>query len=70
MGISYVFLLTYIPDFNPVDRAFNKIKLLLKAPEYEDLVSADLHVAIQIAVSNISESDCKTFFKYTNIINM
>ena len=70
MGVEYIFLPTYSPDFNPAELAFSKIKKLLKRPEFHDIVAEDLKVAVLMAVSHITSNDCYGYFKCTNSLNM
>ena len=70
MNIQYVFLPPYSPDFNPVEKAFNMIKTLLKTPQFTNLIACDLHVAVLYAVGMITPVHCEGFFKTTEIINL
>lgn len=61
-GCSLVFLPSYSPDFNPIERAFSKVKTLLrkaKARSFEALVEATGG-----ALSAVSKEDAHGFFAH------
>ena len=61
-GCRLVFLPSYSPDFNPIEEAFSKVKMLLrkaKARSFEALVEAT-----GVALSAVSERDALGFFAH------
>ena len=68
--ITFVFLPTYSPDFNPVELVFNKLKILLKKSEYTTIVAEDIKVAVLTAVQEITPLNCHHFYRATGTLNM
>ncbi|KAK3104846.1 hypothetical protein FSP39_011539 [Pinctada imbricata] len=70
MGIELVFLPVYSPDLNPAEMCFSKIKTLLKDESYQNLVPANLKVAIGMAISEISVSNVKGYYRCTEYLQV
>ena len=69
LGIIVVYLPTYSPELNPVELAFNKLKIVLKTEELQPLVHANhLHAAIYAALDTITEHDMLGFCRSTDYI--
>lgn len=60
-GGTLIFLLPYSPDFNPIELAFSKIKVLLKGVAARTV--EDLLAAIRDAIDAITRDDAHAFFK-------
>ena len=54
LGIDVVYLPIYSPELNPVEFAFNKLKIVLKMEEMRLSVEANLHVAVYSALDQIT----------------
>ncbi|XP_068675165.1 uncharacterized protein [Montipora foliosa] len=62
MGIDVVYLPTYSPELNPVEFAFNKLKIALKMEEIMRLlVEGNLHAAVYSALDQILRMICEAF---------
>ena len=70
MGVTYFFLPTYSPDLNPTEKCFSKIKTLLKQDKYQTMLINNLKVAIGNAVSEISASDLREYYRITSCIQI
>ena len=68
MGIDVVYLPTYSPELNPVELAFNKLKIVLKMEEMRLLVEANLHAAVYSALDQITANDMRGFYRETGYI--
>lgn len=68
MGIDVVYLPTYSPELNPIELVFQKLKIVLKREEMQQLVSADLHAAIYFALEEITENDIAGFYRNTEYL--
>ncbi|XP_044174449.1 uncharacterized protein LOC122958075 [Acropora millepora] len=68
MGINIVYLPTYSPELNPVEFAFNKLKIVLKMEEMRLLVEANLHAAVYSALDQITANDMRGFYRETGYI--
>ena len=60
-GASVVFLLPYSPDMNPIGRCWSKIKTFLRAVKAR--TGKTLEAAIKEALSTVTESDARAWFK-------
>ena len=69
-GVEYCFLPTYSPDLNPAENCFLKIKSCLKQEKFGDLVEQNLKLAIIAAISEITQSDIRQFYRYTGYLNV
>ena len=63
MGIELVYLPVYSPDLNPAEMCFSKIKAVLKDDKYQNIVPANLKVAVGTAISEISVSNINGFYR-------
>lgn len=68
MGIDVVYLPTYSPELNPVEFAFNKLKIVLKMEEMRLLVEGNLHAAVYSALDQITANDMRGFYRETGYI--
>lgn len=68
MCIDVVYLPTYSPELNPVEFAFNKLKVVIKMEELEALVTLNLDAAIYTALDQITVSDMQGFYRETGYI--
>ena len=48
----------YSPDFNPLEEAFSKVKLIMKAMEVEMQIIEDIDTVVYSAFSCIAPQDC------------
>lgn len=68
MGIDVVYLPTYSPEFNPVELVFQKLKVVLKREEMQQLVSANVHAAVYTTLEEITENDMVGFYRNTGYL--
>lgn len=61
-GASVVFLPPYSPDMNPIERCWSKLKTYLRAAKARTREA--LETAIKQALSTITESDARAWFKH------
>ena len=59
-GATRVFLPPYSPDFNPIEKAFAKLKALLRTAAARTI--EDLWVAIAEAIERFPPEQCANFF--------
>lgn len=64
MGIEFIFTPTYLPDLNPVELSFNKVKCLLSG-RLTDNMSKNLKIAVGEAVEAVSSTDARNFYSAT-----
>lgn len=69
-NVEYTFLPTYLPDLNPVENCFNKIKNILTQERFREIVANNLKLSIVYAIKEIQQSDLINFFKHTGCINI
>lgn len=50
---------TYSPDFNPIEEAFSKTKIMMKAMELEMQVLQDIDTIVYAAFLTITPADCE-----------
>jgi transposase len=62
VGAEVVYLPPYSPDFNPIERAFSKVKQLLRSLAARAV--ADLWNGIQPVLDRISARDAAGFFRH------
>lgn len=60
-GAELIYLPPYSPDLNPIEKAWSKLKTLLRKTKAR--TSQALHTAISDALSLITEQDAKEWFK-------
>jgi transposase len=70
IGCVLLYLPTYLPEFNPAENVFNKLKTILRRFEYRELLRDSLHVAVHQALQEIATNDMRGFFKFTGYINV
>ncbi len=61
-GASVIFLPPYSPDMNPIERCWSKIKTYLRAAKARTREA--LEAAIKQALSTVTESDARAWFKH------
>ncbi len=61
IGVRILFLPPYSPDFNPIEKAFAKLKALLRAAEKRTV--PDLIEEITNIFDSISSEECKAYFR-------
>ena len=61
IGVRILFLPPYSPDFNPIEKAFAKLKALLRAAEKRTV--PDLIDEITKIFDSISSEECKAYFR-------
>ncbi len=59
-GAILLYLPPYSPDFNPIERAFAKLKALLRAAATRTI--PDLCDAIRDAIAQFTPDECKNYF--------
>lgn len=70
IGVDYVFLPTYSPDFNPCENCFSKIKTLLKSTNVIDALQYSLKLAVLLCFQEISAEDCVNFYRKTGYLRV
>lgn len=70
IGCTAVYLPTYLPEFNPAEFVFNKLKIIQRRFEYRELLRENLHVAVHEALKEITPLDMRGFFNYTGYIEV
>lgn len=65
-GARLVFLPPYSPDLNPIERCWSKIKTALRAAKAR--TRAALEAAIKQAISTVTESDARAWFKHCGYV--
>jgi transposase len=60
-GASLLYLPPYSPDFNPIEKAFSKLKALLRKAAARTV--DDLHQAVANAIDAITPAECVNYFK-------
>ena len=58
-GARLLYLPPYSPDFNPIERAFAKLKALLRSAAAR--TTADLHQAIRAAFARFTPQECRNY---------
>ena len=69
-GAILHFLPPYSPDYNPIEEAFSKVKIVMKSMEVEMQALDDIDTIIYAAFSSISPDDCKAWIKQSGIYNL
>jgi len=59
-GAMLLYLPAYSPDFNPIEMAFSKFKVLLRAAAARTI--NDLREAIRLAIGAFKPSECQNYF--------
>ena len=67
--LFYIFA-PYSPDYNPIEEAFSKVKIVMKSMEVEMQALDDIDTIIYAAFSLISPDDCKAWIKQSGIYNL
>lgn len=65
-GVRLQFLPPYSPDMNPIERCWSKIKTLLRAAKAR--TRETLEEAIKQAISAVTESDARAWFKHCGYV--
>ena len=68
VGVMVHFLPPYSPDYNPIEEAFSKIKMVLKCIEstlHSGIV--DLQTCIAAAIASITPDDCQQYINHCQI---
>ena len=60
-GASLLYLLPYSPDFNPIEKAFSKLKALLRKAAARTV--DDLYQAVASAIDAITPAECVNYFQ-------
>jgi len=61
-GCRVAFLPPYSPDFSPIEPMWSKVKQLLRSVAARTVDA--LHVAVGVALSAVTESDCRGYFEH------
>ncbi len=61
-GARLIYLLPYSPDLNPIERCWSKIKTALRATKAR--TREPLEAAIRQALTTVTESDARAWFKH------
>ena len=67
IGVLIQWLPPYSPDFNPLEEAFSKVKLMMKAMEAEMQANEDIDTVVYSAFSCITSQDCLQWVKNSAI---
>jgi transposase len=59
--ITLLFLPPYSPDFNPIEKAFSKLKSLLRKKQIRTI--PELQEYLRTALDGLSPTECKNYFK-------
>ncbi len=70
LGIEYLFLPAYSPDFNPCEKCFNEIKMKFKTERFQPHMKRNVGVAVYDAIEEISYTNIVQFYRETQCINM
>lgn len=68
IGVMVHFLPPYSPDYNPIEEAFSKVKMVLKSMEsilHTGIV--DLETCIAAAMASITPDDCQQYVRHCQI---
>jgi transposase len=65
-GARLLFLPPYSPDLNPIERGWSKIKTALRAAKAR--TRETLEAAIKQAISTVSESDARAWFRHSGYV--
>ena len=68
VGVMVHFLPPYSPDYNPIEEAFSKVKMVLKSLEstlHSGIV--DLQTCIAAAIASITPDDCQQYINHCQI---
>ncbi len=60
-GASLLYLPPYSPDFNPIEKAFSKLKALLRKAAARTV--DDLYQAVATAIDAITPTECVNYFQ-------
>lgn len=69
IGVLIQWLPPYSPDFNPLEEAFSKVKLMMKAMEIEMQTLDDIDTIVYSAFSCITKTDCYKWIENSAIYN-
>ena len=67
VGALVLFLPPYSPDYNPIEEALSKVKLLLKSMDKEAEVCEDPESLVLSAFSFITPQDCQHWIEHVSI---
>lgn len=70
MGIGYIFLPTYSPDFNPAENVFGKLKAVIKQERFVNICLDNLKVGVSEAPKEISIADIRAFYRNIGYLNV
>ena len=68
-GAIVHYLPPYSPDYNPIEEAFSKVKLMMKAMEVEMVLIDDIDTIVLAAFATISKQDCMGWIRNAGIYN-
>ena len=60
----------YSPDLNPIEEAFSKAKVMIKAMENEMQALADIDTIVYSAFSTITTRDCENWIRDSGVYNL
>ena len=69
-NIERVYTPTHSPDFNPVEFAFNKMRIVMRYDLWEVTQENIELAAFEAALDYITSNDMVNFFRYTSYINI
>ncbi len=69
-GIRLTFTPKNMPDFNPCENCFSKIKSVLKKPKFAQLMAQSVELAVYDAETEISCSDILGYYRNTKCFNL
>ena len=69
-GVIVHYLPPYSPDYNPIEQAFSKVKLMMKAMETELQYGDDIDTIILAAFATITQEDCIGWIRDSGIYNI
>ncbi len=70
LGIEYIFLPTYSPDLNPIEKCFNEIKMKFKEERFAPHLRRNIGVAVHDAVDEIPFTNIVEYYRATGCINI
>ena len=69
-GALVLFLPPYSPDYNPIEEAFSKVKLLIKSYEMDpSMEHLELEDIVLAAFCKITSDDCQNWIHHCKIYN-
>jgi transposase len=67
LGMEFLFLPVYSPDFNPAEEVFSKLKYLLKY-QCQDIVFDNLEYAVWCAVGDLEAADFYGYYRHVGYL--